>query len=53
MSRPSERRNRAGRASTRPAELRTRPQTIAGAWEICHDGKTWERDFDLTYTKER
>lgn len=27
-------------------------QTIAGAWEICHDGKTWEHDFDLTYTKE-
>jgi hypothetical protein len=25
--------------------------TIAGAWEICHDGKTWEHDFDLTYTK--
>jgi hypothetical protein len=26
-------------------------KTIAGAWEICHDGKTWEHDFDLTYTK--
>jgi hypothetical protein len=26
-------------------------RTIAGRWEICHDGKTWERDFDLTYTK--
>jgi hypothetical protein len=25
--------------------------TITGRWEICHDGKTWERDFDLTYTK--
>ena len=25
--------------------------TIAGAWEICHDGKTWEHDFDLTYIK--
>jgi hypothetical protein len=25
--------------------------TIAGSWEICHDGKTWEHDFDLTYTK--
>lgn len=25
--------------------------TIAGAWEICHDGTTWEHDFDLTYTK--
>ena len=25
--------------------------TIAGAWEICRDGKTWEHDFDLTYTK--
>jgi hypothetical protein len=27
-------------------------KTIAGAWEICRDGKTWEHDFDLTYTKE-
>lgn len=26
--------------------------TIAGRWEICHDGDTWEHDFDLTYTKE-
>ena len=26
-------------------------KTIAGAWEICHDGKTWEHDFDLTYIK--
>jgi hypothetical protein len=25
--------------------------TIAGAWESCHDGKTWEHDFDLIYTK--
>jgi hypothetical protein len=24
---------------------------IAGAWEICHGGKTWELDFNLTYTK--
>lgn len=24
---------------------------IDGAWEICNDGKTWEHDFDLTYTK--
>jgi hypothetical protein len=27
--------------------------TITGSWEICHDGITWERDFDLTYTKLR
>jgi hypothetical protein len=27
-------------------------KTIAGAWEICHDGETWEHDFDLTYTKQ-
>jgi hypothetical protein len=20
-------------------------------WEICEDGETWEKDFDLTYTK--
>jgi len=25
-------------------------KTIAGRWEICHDGETWEHDFDLTYT---
>jgi hypothetical protein len=27
--------------------------TISGAWEICHDGATWEHDFNLTYTKVR
>jgi hypothetical protein len=26
-------------------------KTIVGAWEICHDGTTWEHDFDLSYTK--
>jgi hypothetical protein len=26
-------------------------RTIAGAWEICHDGTTWELDFELTYTQ--
>jgi hypothetical protein len=26
-------------------------QTITGSWEICHDGRTWELDFDLSYTK--
>jgi hypothetical protein len=25
--------------------------TIAGRWEICHDGETWERDFDLSYAR--
>jgi hypothetical protein len=25
--------------------------TIAGGWEICHDGTTWEKDFDLTYSR--
>jgi hypothetical protein len=25
--------------------------TITGAWEINHDGATWEHDFDLTYTR--
>jgi hypothetical protein len=24
---------------------------IEGAWEICHDGSTWEKDFDLTYRR--
>ncbi|HET6725021.1 MAG TPA: hypothetical protein VFH85_03330 [Gammaproteobacteria bacterium] len=28
-------------------------KTITGAWEICRDGKTWERDFDLNYTLVR
>lgn len=26
-------------------------QRIVGAWEICHDGTTWEHDFDLAYTR--
>jgi hypothetical protein len=26
-------------------------RTIDGRWEICHDGATWEHDFDLTYRK--
>ncbi len=26
-------------------------RTITGAWEICHDGETWEHDFDLSYSK--
>jgi hypothetical protein len=26
-------------------------RTISGAWEICHDGSTWEHDFELNYTK--
>ena len=25
--------------------------TIAGRWEIAHDGVTWEHDFDLTYLR--
>lgn len=24
-------------------------RSIAGAWEICHDGNTWEHDFELSY----
>jgi hypothetical protein len=24
---------------------------IAGRWEICHDGTTWQRDFDLSYRR--
>jgi hypothetical protein len=28
-------------------------RTISGSWEICHDGTTWEHDFDLTYTRVR
>ena len=26
-------------------------KTIEGRWEINHDGKTWETDFEITYTK--
>jgi hypothetical protein len=26
-------------------------RTIRGAWEICHDGETWEKDFDLNYVR--
>jgi hypothetical protein len=26
-------------------------RTITGAWEICHDGTTWEHDFELSYRK--
>lgn len=27
--------------------------TIAGTWEIAHDGVTWEKDFDLSYLRVR
>jgi hypothetical protein len=27
-------------------------QAIDGAWEICHDGETWEHDFDLSYRRK-
>jgi hypothetical protein len=26
-------------------------RTIAGRWEIAHDGTSYETDFDLIYTK--
>ena len=26
-------------------------RTISGSWEMCHDGETWEHDFDLKHTK--
>ncbi len=26
-------------------------KTISGAWEICHDGKNWEHDFELNYER--
>ena len=26
-------------------------RAIEGAWEINHDGTTWEKDFDLNYRK--
>ena len=27
--------------------------TIRGAWESSKDGKTWEKDFDLSYIRVR
>jgi hypothetical protein len=24
---------------------------LAGRWDICHDGSTWEKDFEITYRK--
>jgi hypothetical protein len=33
------------------ANLSDDRQRIEGRWEIAHDGKTWETDFDLTYVK--
>jgi hypothetical protein len=27
-------------------------KSIAGRWEICHDGTTWEHDFDISYVKK-
>jgi hypothetical protein len=27
--------------------------TISGRWDICHDGSTWEPDFELHYIRER
>jgi hypothetical protein len=26
-------------------------RAIRGAWEICHHGETWEKDFDLNYVR--
>jgi hypothetical protein len=26
---------------------------IEGRWEICHDGETWEHDFDISYFKPK
>jgi hypothetical protein len=26
-------------------------QTITGRWEICHDGMTWQHDFNLSYRR--
>jgi hypothetical protein len=28
-------------------------KSITRRWDICHDGKTWEHDFDLTYVKTK
>jgi hypothetical protein len=26
-------------------------ERLEGAWEISHDGSSWEHDFDITFTK--
>jgi len=26
-------------------------RAIRGTWEICFDGETWQKDFDLNYTR--
>ena len=26
-------------------------KTLEGAWQISHDGSSWEHDFDITFTK--
>ncbi|MHB8300592.1 MAG: hypothetical protein ACYDDW_18980 [Dermatophilaceae bacterium] len=26
-------------------------RTLHGTWEICRDGSTWAKDFDITYTR--
>jgi hypothetical protein len=26
-------------------------KSIRGAWEICHDGSTWDHDFELVYRR--
>jgi hypothetical protein len=31
--------------------LRDALAPFVGRWEICHDGSTWEHDFDLTYAR--
>ncbi|HJR25530.1 MAG TPA: DUF1579 family protein [Acidimicrobiales bacterium] len=28
-------------------------RAIRGAWEICHDGQTWQNDFELDYLRRR
>jgi hypothetical protein len=30
-----------------------RGRTIVGRWELCKDGKTWNRDLEMTYTRAR
>jgi hypothetical protein len=32
--------------------IRRDGRVIEGAWEISHDGKSWQHDFDLTYRRQ-
>jgi hypothetical protein len=44
-------RNAPGFSQRLEGQLRGDGRIIEARWEKSEDGKTWEHDFDLTYTK--